>query len=612
MGPVVATGKARRWSVLPRLLAQAPPRLLIVVGIAIAVLGVLIVARPLTSLLLLGAYVGVSAIVSGVLEIVSAHRSPDWWTRLFGVAWIVLGLVVLIWIGASLNLLPSILAILLLLGGVDSLAEAVVRRRRGERVRASSRVLAAVWGGAQVGLGILSLTWPDVTVLAVAVVFGVRTLLFGVVQLARGVTALARRPDRGGPASWIRRPHVTLLDAGRYALAVLLVVVTVAGGFLNVWLQDGAPVVDAFYDPPAVLPSGHGQLIRADDYVGTLPPGAAVKRILYTTTDAHGVPVAASGLVIIPDATPFAPMPIVLWNHGTTGVARGCAPSLRDASATRWAIPALDSAIAHGWIVVAPDYAGQGAPGVFPYLIGRGEAHSALDAVLAAQRLPHVWPSDEVVVWGHSQGGHAALWAAQTARTYSPGLRILGTAALAPAAEPQALARDLAAGYASVQLTVLTAWVLVPYSETYPDVRIVDYVSPGARAIVREMAQRCPTEPGVIVSVVAALGVAEDRPLYIGDLTAGALGRRLGENGARGAWSTPLLIAWGQRDQVIPSSQQVAFVKRLCKAGNSVQWIDYSTVGHQDILQPASPLLPKLVDWTAGLFAHRTPPRSQC
>jgi pimeloyl-ACP methyl ester carboxylesterase len=163
-----------------------------------------------------------------------------------------------------------------------------------------------------------------------------------------------------------------------------------------------------------------------------------------------------------------------------------------------------------------------------------------------------------------------------------------------------------------VQLTVLTAWVLVPYSETYPDVRIVDYVSPGARAIVREMAQRCPTEPGVIVSVVAALGVAEDRPLYIGDLTTGALGRRLGQNDAKGAWPSPLLIAWGQRDEVIPPSQQVAFVKGLCKAGNSVEWIEYPTITHQEILQPPSPLLPKLVDWTAGLFAGRTPPRSQC
>nr|WP_274637526.1 lipase family protein [Microbacterium bovistercoris] len=612
MAPVKGEQGSRRWSVLPRLLAQAPPRVLVVVGAVVAVLGVLIVARPLTSLVLLGMYVGLSAIISGIIEFVSAHRSPRWWSRAFALVWILLGALILIWIGRSLNLLPAALAVLLLLGGATSLADAVAHHRTGERVRVSERVLAASWGAAQLAFGVLSLTWPDVTVLVVAVVFGVRTTVFGAMLLVRGVGALAQRPDRGARPRRTRAGHPRWADGGRYALAGLLVVVTVTGGFLNDWLQHGAPVVDAFYDPPQEVPSGHGELIRSDEYGGKIPAGADVKRILYTSTDAHGEPVPASALVIIPDVTPAAPMPIMLWNHGTTGVARGCAPSLRDDAATRWAIPALDRALAYGWIVVAPDYAGQGAPGVFPYLIGEGEARSALDAVRAAQRLPHVWASDDVVVWGHSQGGHAALWASQIARRYTPDLRVLGTAALAPAAEPLALARDLTAGYASVQLTVLTAWVLIPYSQTYPDVRVENYVAPGARSIVREMAQRCPTEPGVIVSVVAALGVSEDRPLYIGDLTTGALGHRLGQNNVNGAWNTPLLVVWGERDEVIPRSQQVSFVKRLCAAGNSVEWSEYPAVTHQSVLQPSSPLLPKLIDWTAGLFAGRTPPPSEC
>ncbi|GAA3759441.1 hypothetical protein GCM10022240_10060 [Microbacterium kribbense] len=605
--------EGKRWSVLPRLVAQAPPRVLVVVGALVAILGVLIVSRPLTSLLLLGLYVGASAVISGVIDLISAQRGGRSWTQLIDLGWIAIGVLVLVWIGRSLDLLPAALAVLLLLGGVAAIAEATLRRRAGARVRVSARVLSATWGAAQVAFGLLSLTWPDVTVLVVAVVFGVRTLVFGGMLLVRGILALDRRPDRGGRPERRHAPHPGWGDAGRYAIVLVLVVVTATGWSLNGYLQNGAPVIDAFYDPPAVLPTGgHGELIRADDYAGRIPAGATVKRILYTTTDTYGRPVSASGLVIIPDVTLQAPMPIVLWNHGTTGVARGCAPSLSDSSATRWAIPDLNVALAHGWMVVAPDYAGQGAPGVFPYLIGQGEARSALDAVRAAQRLPHVWASDDVVIWGHSQGGHAALWASQIAAKYSPGLTVLGAAALSPAADPLSLARDLTAGYASVELTVLTAWVLVPYSETYPDIRINDYVSPGARAIVREMAQRCPTEPGVIVSVLTALGVSEDHPLYIGDLTAGAMGRRLGENAATGKWQTPLLIAWGQRDEVIPRSEQVAFVKRLCAAGNSVQWIEYPATGHQAVMLPGSPLLPKLIDWTGGLFAHRAAPANEC
>ena len=43
------------------------------------------------------------------------------------------------------------------------------------------------------------------------------------------------------------------------------------------------------------------------------------------------------------------------------------------------------------------------------------------------------------MVWGHSQGGHAALWAGQLAPTYAPELPIVGIAALSPASDPLAL-----------------------------------------------------------------------------------------------------------------------------------------------------------------------------
>ncbi|MBN9375560.1 MAG: DUF308 domain-containing protein, partial [Cellulomonas sp.] len=71
----------RRWSVLPSLIAHAPARVLVVVGAVTALLGVLIVARPLTSLLLLGLYVGASAVISGVIELATSHRSARGWTR---------------------------------------------------------------------------------------------------------------------------------------------------------------------------------------------------------------------------------------------------------------------------------------------------------------------------------------------------------------------------------------------------------------------------------------------------------------------------------------------------------------------------------------------------
>jgi len=586
----------RRWSALPRLLARTPPIAVLVIGLIVIVLGLLMVLRPLTSLWLLGVYVGVSAIVSGLLDLGGWSTSPRW-RRAVAVLWILGGLAVLVWFGRSLDLLPNAIGVLLVIGGLDS----VVGVRQG---RVSVRVLSVAWGLAQIAFGVLAFAWPDVTVLVVAVVFGVRTLVFGATLLVRGIREITAA-DRPQPAARRTRTREVWTAAGRYAVAALVLAVAAGSWGLSGWLTDGAPVVDAFYDAPDDVPREPGQLIRSDAYVGRAPTGAAVTRILYTTTDARGLPAVASALVIAPAEMPLGSRPVVAWNHGTTGVARACAPSLTDAAATRWAIPAVDAAIAQGWVVVATDYAGQGTEGVFPYLIGEGEARSTLDAVRAAGQLEGMRLRADVVLWGHSQGGHAALWAAQIAADYAPELRIRGVAALSPAAEPYALAQELlrnsrtgGAGESAAILSVLVSWVLVPYADTYYDVQVEDYVAPGARWIVREMTQRCPTEPGVVVSVLAALGVANDRPLYDTDLTTGALGRRLQQNAATGPYGIPMLVSWGMADEVIPARLHEQLVSGLCEQGEQVRWASYAGVDHTGVMLPGSRLPTLLMEWT--------------
>ncbi|WP_240948789.1 lipase family protein [Microbacterium salsuginis] len=598
------------WSIAPRLVHGAPPAALVIVGALALLVGLLIVTRPLTSLFLLTVYVGLSAIFTGVARMLGAPESAVWSRVGFGALWIVLGLAILVGLGRTLELLPQLIAVLLLVGGLASLYDAFTRGR------VSQRVLAAAWGGAQLVFGILAFSWPDVTVLVVAIVFGVRTIVFGATLVVRAVRAFVaggrnvpadvgarteddgERTDATTGAARPRRTRGAWAAAGRYGVAGLLVALAAGGWWASSWLSEGAPVVDAFYDPPAVVPYEHGRLIRVGEFAGQEPVGAQVHRILYTTRDAVGQPAVASALVIVPDERPPGARPVIAWNHGTTGVARGCAPSLRDASATKWAIPALDDVIRRGWIVVASDYSGQGAPGVFPYLIGRGEARSSLDAVLAARELDDVTLSTRTVAWGHSQGGHAALWMSQIVEDYAPDLDMLGTAVLAPAADPLALADELTRGDAGVLLSILISWVLVPYADTYGDVDLSRYIAPGAEAIVREMTQRCPSEPGVMVSVATALGVAEDRPLYVGDLTAGPLGRRLADNVPAGPWDHPLLVAWGTEDEVIPPRLQQEFVDRLCAEGEQVRRLAYRGYDHLGTLLPGSSFLPVLVDWT--------------
>lgn len=610
-----------RVTLLPRrgalaiLLDRAPFPVAIGVGLGLVLLGALIVTRPLTSIVLLGVYVAVSAIVSGIAELLTARRANGpWWPRLIATVWIVVGIAILVFLDRSLELLPTAMAVLLLVGGLASLGDAL---RQGT---ASERVLAAGWGASQIVFGILALSWPDVTVLVVAVVFGIRTVVSGGSLAVRAIRTAAAR-DRtavddgegdGALAERRRRRTAFWAAAGRYALTILLVTVSAGGWALNGWLSDGAPVADAFYDPPENVAYEHGRLIRADEFAGTIPPNAEVTRILYTTRDAFNAPAVASALVIAPRERLAGARPVIAWNHGTTGVARGCAPSLRDASATHWAIPALNDAISRGWVVVASDYSGQGAPGVFPYLIGAGEARSSLDAVLAARELNGLALKSETVAWGHSQGGHAALWMSQIADRYAPQIDIRGTAVLAPVTDPLELAQEITTRDADPLLSVLVSWVLVPYADTYPEIDLQRYVAPGSRTIVREMTQRCPTEPGVMVSVLAALGVSEDRPLYVGDLTAGPLGDRLAQNAVEGPFDEPVLVAWGDADEVIPPQLQQGFVDRLCAQGDRVRWAVYGGYDHLQTLLPRSRFLPLLVGWTEARLLGLDAPDDDC
>jgi len=584
-----------RWGRLLRIIESAPPRAAVLIGLGLVLLGLFIVTRPLTSLWLLAVYVGVSAIVSGVADLGDGRRTPIWWNRLVSAIWILGGAAILVWLGRSLELLPGALAVLLIVGGLGSLAGVA-------RGRASERVLAVAAGLSQIAFGVLALLWPDVTLLIVAVLFGVRTVVFGASLAWRAGRRVWGRPPDGEPAVAGRARRIWL-DVARYGAAAVLVVLTCSAWALNGWLAEGAPVVDAFYDPPQDVPLQPGELIRVGDYAGRAPTGGEVHRILYTTTDAFGRDAVASALVVVPVDPPPGSRPVISWNHGTTGVARGCAPSLMDGSATKWAIPAVEEALARGWVVIGSDYSGQGTDGLFPYLVGPGEARSSLDAVRAADQIEGLSLSSDVVVWGHSQGGHAALWTEQVAESYAPELSIRGTAALAPVADPLAVAKELTRADASAELSILISWVLVPYADLYPDVAIGDYVATSGRAIVREMTQRCLSEPGLFLSAITSLGVSGDRPLYPADLTAGALGRRLAQNIPDGPWAAPVLVAWGRDDEVIPPSLTEDFVTRLCDGGAAVRWSAYASTDHRGILMPGSRFLPMLVQWTEDRLA---------
>lgn len=373
------------------------------------------------------------------------------------------------------------------------------------------------------------------------------------------------------------------------------------------WLWSRPVRPDGFYAYSDKLPEEKGSLLRVEPYTQNIPAGAKAWRMLYVTSKADGSPGIASGVVVVPDPLPQGPLPVVVWAHGTTGIASGCAPSLLDEP-----FPAgngshiLEKVLSEGWAFVVTDYIGLGTDGPHPYLIGTGEAYSVLDSLRAAQNLKGIDLEKEAVIWGHSQGGHSTLWSGILADKYAPELKISGLAALAPASDLPAFFE-----YSNDTLIekIISSFVVSAYSSTYSDVNFDTTVRSGAKTITRDIAGRCLSGKKTILSVLEAetLGknVFFDNPLQ------GSLGKRIKENVPTELISSPLLIAQGESDELVFAKVQDNYVKNRCLDGQKLEYKTYAGLDHLGLISKDSPLLSDLVEWTKNRQAG-LPPKDSC
>ncbi|MGB0866027.1 MAG: alpha/beta hydrolase family protein [Granulosicoccaceae bacterium] len=151
----------------------------------------------------------------------------------------------------------------------------------------------------------------------------------------------------------------------------------------------------------------------------------------------------SQAVVLIPAGeAPANGWPILAWGHGTTGVADSCAPS-RTTNLYGY-LPLINQFLDAGFAVVAPDFEGMGNEGSeHPYLHLDSAGRSMINAVKAAvSAYPQL--GSQFASIGHSQGGHAALGAAELAHEVSP-LSFVGAVAMAPASHLEDSARQFIA-----------------------------------------------------------------------------------------------------------------------------------------------------------------------
>jgi alpha-beta hydrolase superfamily lysophospholipase len=352
----------------------------------------------------------------------------------------------------------------------------------------------------------------------------------------------------------------------RYSLAMRLAGAALAAAFA---LAQPARA-DSFYDATtAELRGRPGTIIRSEPFPGA-PLGASAHRVLYRSVGLRGEPIAVSGLVVIPAGpAPAGGREIVAWAHGTTGVARRCAPSLfPDALSS---IHGLEEMLKRGYAVTATDFPGLGTPGVHAYLIGASAGRAVLDSVRAARAMPGAGAGNRFAMWGHSQGGHASLFTGQMARSYAPELRLAGVAAAAPATELGELFR---ADIHNPIGKVLGALALWSWSHIY-GFSLDGVVRPAVTGAFEHVVKYCNETRSAIAQMAFTAQAFEREGFLAVDITKTEPWRTvmLDNTPGQAPAGAPVFIVQGTSDIVVRPRVTEQFVGILCGRGTPVQYL---------------------------------------
>ena len=347
-----------------------------------------------------------------------------------------------------------------------------------------------------------------------------------------------------------------------------------------------------------------GTIIRSEP-MAFAPAGAQAYRVLYRSTGLNGEPIAASGVIVVPPGpAPAGGRPIVAWAHPTTGVVPHCAPSL--AIFVFQQMAGLRQLIEQGVIVAATDYPGLGTVGPHPYLVGDSEARAVIDSVRAARNIPGADGGESFAVWGHSQGGQAALYTGLIASTYAPELHLVGVAAAAPATSLVTLMGDDFKTSGGKNLTAMTLW---SWSRVF-GAPIDKVVVPEAMTAVDRLADECIESIFDIMARRRTEKPLEQHFLSVPNIATVEPWRALAAENTPGPLPSaiPLFLAQGTTDDIVAPDVTRAYMQRQCEAGGRVTMMWVPGVGHGLV---AADSANAAVAWMMNRFAGQPAP-SDC
>ncbi len=356
------------------------------------------------------------------------------------------------------------------------------------------------------------------------------------------------------------------------------------------------PGLPAFYAVPRPLPRAAGSLLRAEpiDIAGL--HGRAY-RVLYTSAALDGSAVAVSGMVVVPSgAPPRGGFPVVSWAHGTDGMADKCAPSLHPNTD----VPIANALLDKGWVVTATDYRGEGTPGLMPYIAGDTAARDTIDIVRAARHMTDVHASDRFVIWGHSEGGHTAMFGLKIGSTYAPELHLEGVVAGAPPSQFKYIYTFLLHSPFKHYLLMAAGGIHAAFGDRAP---LDAVLTPAGIRLLPVLDQGCSGDVAAALANVDVATVTKGDPFTIPKWK-DVLSEDDPQSFTTSA-AVPLLIIQGGNDEQIPVVSTQLLASHLCSIGQDLErWI-YPGQSHAGVIAPSAN---DMIRWIADRFAGGSNP----
>lgn len=377
-----------------------------------------------------------------------------------------------------------------------------------------------------------------------------------------------------------------------------------------------APVVGpadaSFYTLPSPLPAGnHGDLVsyrKATVNLGKGAPAATGWNVLYQSTDSEGAPNVVSGTVIVPTTawTGGGARPVILYAVGTHGLAQDCAPSRQLAKGSDYENANIAAAIKAGYAVLVSDYQGYVTGDASTYLAGESQGHAVLDIFKAATSIPSsgIAANAKAAIWGYSQGGQSAGWAAELLASYAPSLNVVGVAAGGIPADMIATAPTLNGSTGFAFLASAIAGLAQQYPLTVP----IDLLANDTgKAELAKIKTECVftalfSRMNQNISSYTTGNVPLETLINIRSVNLTLKAQNLGNTKI----GVPLYQYHGQADEFIPLAQDLALKKNYCSKFTNVTFDLYPSEHIVTQFQAAPTVLSWLGDRFAGKAATGT------